>query len=75
MNKIFAQFMSDKKVIAFCPPNHERSIANSLQKQFGGEWILVENLKVNEAIIFSDQLIYRGFEVDKENYCNSIVKI
>lgn len=67
MLKIFAKYGTDEKVAMFCHPRQEiRPIQKSLQILYGGEWLLVDDVKTSYEILkFNDGQIYRGFDPSK----------
>jgi hypothetical protein len=76
MIKIFAKYNTAEKVAILLPPSKGiliQTIKMRLEKKFGGAWYAVDEISdETEIILFYDALIYRGFEVEQERYCNSI---
>ena len=67
MLKIFAKYGTDEKVAMFCHPRQEiRPIQISLETLFGGDWLLVDEVKTScEILKFNDGQIYKGFDSSK----------
>lgn len=76
-NKLFAQYGTTKKVLAFIGMEKGDVLAmqQRLEESFGGRWLLVDNLKENEIICFTDGKEYRGFEPGTARYSDAIRKL
>lgn len=63
MIKIFAKFGTDEKIAVYCHPGQKNLLIISFEKQFGGRWLLVDEVFTsNEILMFNDGQIYNGFE-------------
>ena len=78
MLKIFAKYNTDEKAAIFCSRDQVKSILESLNNQYGGSWLLVDECFTGGEILkFNDGQVYLGFEADKPDsyrYSNAIKK-
>ncbi len=76
MLKIFAKYGTDEKIAVYCRPTQIRVLQLEFRKQFGGEWLLVDECMIGGEILkFQDGRIYRGFEPEQSDdyrYSNAI---
>lgn len=77
MLKIFANYGTSDKVAVYCHPGQIRDIMKKLNEKFGGNWILVDEVKISGEILkFNDNQVYRGFEPSESDdfrYSKAIV--
>ena len=76
MLEIFAKFKTDEKVAVWCVSSQRGKIIERLNKEFGGEWVCVDEvLTGGEILKFNDGLVYNGFEADdRKRYSPCIVR-
>lgn len=78
MLKIFAKYQTDEKAAIFCSRDQVRQIIESLNKQYGGSWLLVDECFTGGEILkFNDGQVYQGFEANQPNefrYSKAITK-
>lgn len=68
MLKIFAKYGTDEKIAVYCRPEQTRVLQIEFGKQFGGEWVLVDEcMTTGEILKFHDGKVYRGFESGQAN--------
>lgn len=67
---IFALHNSTDKIVTVGRVLDVPFIQKHLKDTYGGNWLRVDELNPNEYIYFSDNNIYKGFEVNKERYFN-----
>lgn len=66
---IFAKHNTTEKVAVNLVNESMATICQSMLNLVkGGNWLRVDELKEMEIIEFTDNNLYRGFEVDKERY-------
>lgn len=70
MVKIYAKYGTNEKVMIF---QDIPDIQIILQMKFGGEWLLVDQIKSNdEALVFTDTNIYKGYHPDIKRYADIV---
>lgn len=74
MIRIFAKKNTTEKVAMLCPRQSAGFVMKNLNKIYGGDWVMVDDLKPNEFIKFDDGLEYKGFHGRDERYCGAIGK-
>lgn len=73
---IYAKYgTKEKALVPFPDGSNSRDVQILLTRKFGGEWLLVDNLKSGEILSFSDNTEYRGFSPDFKRYSDAIQKI
>ena len=70
--RIFAKHGTDEKVIILCPRQNVGQVQKALIKSYGGNWLLVDDLKVDEIIKFNDNQEYLGYNPNVKRYCSKI---
>ncbi|MCT3673593.1 hypothetical protein HZQ94_10385 [Elizabethkingia anophelis] len=79
MLKIFAKYNTDEKIAVFCLPDQVRTFQIKFGKEFGGDWLLVDEVMTNGEILkFNDNQIYKGFDPSQAidyRYSNAIKRL
>jgi hypothetical protein len=76
MLRIFAKHGTNEKVLMMVPPGEAINFVMSrLNNQFGGDWVYVDALKVNEFIRFTDNMVYLGYHPKFTRYSNAIFEL
>jgi hypothetical protein len=70
--KIFAKKSTKEKIIIQCPITNVGLVMTSLEAQYGGTWVLVDELKIKEILKFSDELEYNGYNPRIKRYSSNI---
>ena len=70
--RIFAKKGTDEKVIILCPRQNVGQVQEALNKAYEGNWLLVDDLKVDEVIRFNDGQKYQGYTPKIDRYCSKI---
>lgn len=66
MLKVFAKHNTDEKIAVFCHPNQTRDLQIQFSKEFGGDWLLVDEVMTSGEILkFNDGQKYLGFDCSK----------
>lgn len=68
MTKVFAKYGTNEKVQQDIPREYVAQFIERLNKNLGGQWLLVDELKSCEIIVFKDDYVYMEFETDRERY-------
>jgi hypothetical protein len=72
---IFGQLGTANKVFFPCFEGQIQQAMQSLNKQYGGDWVYCEALKPGEGIKFTDTQVYRGFSPNIKRYSVAIIEI
>lgn len=73
---IYAKYgTTEKALVPFPEGSSSRDVQIMLMQKFGGNWLLVDNLKSGEILSFSDNTEYRGYSPDFARYSDAIIKI
>lgn len=73
---IYAKKDTNEKILIPMPEWESANVQNALCKQFGGNWLLVDELKGDgEMIKFEDNMKYQGYHKDINRYSSAIKKI
>lgn len=72
---IFGQLGTVNKVVLPCFEGQIQTAMQSLNKQYGGDWVYCEALKPGEGIKFTDTQPYKGFHPSIQRYSDAIIKI
>ena len=76
MVKIFAKYNTDEKVIINAPTAIKNSkITTYLEKKYGGNWFLVDELHPGESVLIKDGVKYKGFESNILRYISTLETI
>ena len=76
MVKIFAKYNTDEKVIINAPTDIKNSkITTYLEKKYGGNWFLVDELHPGESVLIKDGVKYKGFEPNILRYISTLETI
>lgn len=71
---VFAKLGTTEKVIMPVFQDRTPNVMQSLNEQFGGDWVFCESLKPGEGIKFNDTQTYRGFSPKIDRYTDAIVR-
>jgi len=75
MTEIFAQYGTTKRIAIYLHSRVEvMHTQERLNKEHGGEWLLVQKLEWGQGIEFNGEEAYRGFD-GKEDYCGNLIQI
>lgn len=72
MLKIFAKYRTDEKVLIQCQQHQIPHIIRTLNKNYGSDWLPVDDLSDTEILHFNDGLIYQGYSSKIKRYCDAI---
>lgn len=75
MIRVFAQVKSKKKAVGFCFDADVRSYLLWLNKTQGGSWVVCDNLRGRELLVFEDEVKYEGYSQMIIRYSPGIKKV
>lgn len=70
MIRIFAKQGTDEKVLFVCKSYQVNDTQHFLNQKYGGNWVWIEELKMNEMFLCKDGAIYEGFDNRDGRYAN-----
>jgi len=70
MIRIFAKQGTDEKVLFVCQRFQVNDVQKYLNEKYGGNWLYVEDLRINEMFLCKDGLVYEGFDNRDGRYAN-----
>lgn len=76
MLRVFAKHGTSEKCLVVCPRENVRNVQHLLSQNYGGEWLLVDEIDPRKEVLkFDDGLKYLGFYGKPERYSSAIEEL